>query len=187
MIFNVLKKIGLLGVLAAGVSGQASAEPMAGAPLACPTEAALNRVITSKTLPMEVYQRLAHCVEQGTPQSHRAGVRLLAYGAAQTFYDSYRVPDVTAHQAGAYLRRVVLDNPLAQDFKEDAFAILKDDQKRAELCRLTIKMPIPNYDPAYMVNHGMAAMSGAGSGVNKVAKPKDSWARAVAAYLSCPS
>lgn len=129
----------------------------------CPRLASLDGSQT----PEQLYRGVAACLRGSDPDT---AVVLFGLAAAYGRYDSLRVADSTAHQAGMVLRLAALqqlDEPQRQTLATSLAAALSEPDGQPDLCAAIERIGPPTYQPDYMLRHGQVALrrslSGAGS------------------------
>jgi len=111
---------------------------------------------------------------------------------ARTAYDSRRVSDRTAHQAGAMLLQTLgsaLSEP-EQLALRTALASVASYGSPGHLlvCETLNTLGYPDYYPAYMIQHGMNAFSNPEAvGLVEDFDPDAAWDWALTSFMHCPS
>lgn len=122
----------------------------------------------------------------------RAIKMLLVMNLRATF-DTKRVADKTAHQAGGVLLFEVA-NQIGQDGQDRlsrAFERFGDTGSSAhnEMCASQLEMGVPSHSPNYMIQHGMAAFlereEGDESGLVPDFDPQSAWSYVLVDYFKC--
>jgi hypothetical protein len=126
-------------------------------PLPCTGSAS----VTPEHTPADLYPASAACARAGR---YAEAVELYAFAYSYAMYDTRRVSDETAHQA---VNALQAENLVA----------LPDEQKRAflayfqrsaepgsptiaQICSELRRVGRPEYEPTYMIQHGVAAVAG---------------------------
>lgn len=104
-------------------------------------------------------------------------------------YDSKRVEDKTAHQAGQVIA-LQIRGALGAGEMENMEAALKvyggGSARHQMMCREMKRIGPPDYYPAYMIKHGMSAVLGRDDeGITKGFRSKLAWRDLLANYLKC--
>lgn len=108
--------------------------------------------------PEQLYRGVAACLRRSEPD---AAVLLFSLAVAYGRYDTLRVADPSAHQAGSLLRLVALqrlNEPQRQALSRGLAAGLSDTGSRPDLCATIERIGPPTYRPDYMLNHGEAGL-----------------------------
>lgn len=138
--------------------------------------------------PPDLYKGVVDCLAQ---DDFEASAKLFALAGIYARFDSKRVTDVTARQAGTVLimntfSAVPVDkkNKLGESLNH----ILKTPELLSQLCSEVDTIGIPNYYPGYMIHHGMKAFKGnphEGALVNNF-DSVSVWKSLQSTYLHCP-
>ena len=118
--------------------------------------------ITSSLTPAELYTSLPYCLAEG---KYESAAYLLEFAMVFGRFDTYRVPDITAHQAIPALRFAVLSqvDPERLTALQEAVDELNDDEdSKQTYCQRLMSIGKPDYHPEYMIHHGIAALLGEG-------------------------
>lgn len=116
--------------------------------------------ITSLVTPAELYTSVPYCVAEG---EYESAAYLIEFAIVFGRFDTYRVPDVTAHQVIPGLRFSVLSQVDAEKLSalQQAVDELNDDKGLMQTyCQRLKSVGKPDYHPEYMIHHGMAALMG---------------------------
>lgn len=150
---------------------------------------------TSKLTPADLNSDMGLCLQKG---DYDDAADLFALDGVYGWYDRKRVADETAHDAIGVLQMYTLGN-LSDDQKRNFSDIIgkqfaKGSGGLKQLCKEISAIGIPDYYPAYMIQHGMNAvmssLSGKTSSDDGLVKDFDSkaaWSSALDGYLHCPS
>ena len=181
----------LLGAICASHPGIAFAEPPPAdasdttappSPLGCVDLSSLR----TRDTPAELYPAVRACIQEG----HFArGVRLFALAGVYGRFDTLRVVDVSAHAVIPALRRLVfsqLDDSLMAEFQRAGQALSPGSAALGELCADIRKRGPPAYEPVYMRQHGLGAITGTSGGPPSGFDPAAAWESSLTGYLSCP-
>jgi hypothetical protein len=167
------------------MSGFANAqEPSAAGLLECLEQEAVS---TAKT-PFDLWRRIPTCVAEG---KHDQAAFMYGLAGSLAIFDSMRVKDRSAHQAAKVLPmggQAAMGKERSELFQQKVRERFGDGAKRAKLCEAYKGMPPPAYFPSYMIDHGLANLSGSTadplvSGFNE----SENWPKAVDAYMLCSS
>ncbi len=117
--------------------------------------------VTAQYTPADLYPAFAKCV---MADRFAEATDLYAFAFAFAVYDTKRVPDKTAHQAIMVLQ---LENMSAlPDEKKRAFGeyfervSVPGSPSATAICDELRRVGPPQYEPRYMIQHGMGAASG---------------------------
>src|SRR5262245_19397681 len=145
--------------------------------------------LSSKYTPADLYKAVAKCLEQDKLQE---GIFLFALAGVYGRFDTLRVADETAHSAPTVLLMQALG--AFDESKQNAFSnglknMLGNPEGLRAVCKEIVRIGPPNYHPRYMVQHGMKAFIGTGSGDGLVAdfSAEAAWKTSLDTYLHCPS
>lgn len=116
---------------------------------------------------------------------------LYALMLLRSAFDTRRVADATAHQAGDVLSLQVGESLSDADGPKlaDALGRLVDPgtPRRAGFCEAAKAAGAPQHDPGWMVQHGMGAFLGsAGDGLVPGFDPAAAWALVLTEDMGCP-
>ncbi len=105
-------------------------------------------------------------------------------------FDVRRVVDPTAHQAGQVLTQQLYDSQSEADRAslEDAIRRFADPgtTQRGILCQMLQTAGVPQHDPSWMIQHGMAAFTGLeGDGLVPGFDPAAGWEQALSETVAC--
>ncbi|CAG2129911.1 hypothetical protein CUPL110328_23250 [Cupriavidus plantarum] len=142
--------------------------------------------------PVVLNRVMAACIAQTQLDN---AVFAFALSGAYGHFDSLRVADKTAHQVVKVIRGFTLqsaDSAQLQAFQSHLTATMGNPAQRRGLCASVRSFGPPAYFPAYMVQHGMAAMSAATAGSTPAPRAlvdnfdeARGWTAAVTSYLQC--
>jgi hypothetical protein len=144
--------------------------------------------VQNKLTPVDLYKGTVKCVEQ---EKYKEGVFLFALAGVYGYFDTRRVADNTAHQAVSVLSMTALesmDENKNESFTEMAKKILGTKESLKETCKEIRRIGPPSYYPRYMIQHGMGAFTGSGSGDELIPKFDSvaAWKESLNNYLHCP-
>lgn len=105
-------------------------------------------------------------------------------------YDTKRVKDRSAHQAGAVLALQIRNTLGAARLKKLQAAFDKfggdNSPRHKAFCALMKRQGPPEYHPAYMIQHGMTAFTGRdGNGLIRGFRPQKAWRDLLKGYMKC--
>jgi hypothetical protein len=181
----------LLGAICASPPGIAFAEPPPAdasdttappSPLGC---VALSSLTTQNT-PAELYPGVRTCIQE---RHFDRALRLFAVAGVYGRFDTLRVVDVSAHAVIPALRRLVfsrLDESLMGEFQGAGQALSPGSRALGELCADIRKLGPPTYEPIYMRQHGLGAITGTSGGTPSGFDPAAAWESSLTGYLNCP-
>jgi len=109
--------------------------------------------------PADLYKAFAKCIQEG--DYDKANDLFLLAGAYVRF-DAMRVADKTAHQARTVLIMNNTSEMTAQqkrDWNAHMDKLTPGSERLAEICSKIKKIGVPDYYPAYMIQHGIQAFS----------------------------
>jgi hypothetical protein len=116
--------------------------------------------VHSRMSPPEIYAHARACVAADRLAD---AARLNVLGASFGSFDTLRVRDRTAHQARMMLPMLALQNlepGRLELVRAELLRVAKDPAELAAACREMRRIGPPAYEPRYMIEHGMAAMTG---------------------------
>lgn len=152
--------------------------------LACDAGNALKNTYT----PVELYLTVNDCLAE---KRHPEAARLFVLAGLYGYYDQLRVRDRSAHQAITVLKMAVTPN--FSDAFRDYLSSRVTGPGLAELCATVRAVGRPEYDPGYMINHGLGALRATLSGtpssepaLDGSLSPEALWEQALDGYLHCP-
>lgn len=153
--------------------------------IGCLTSSELKNTYT----PPDLYNGMVQCIKNGRDKD---AAFLFALAGTYSTYDTLRVSDATAHQAHSVLAmraREAVEPSEYQRFFEVVKSTLGDPGKLPGVCREINSIGAPNYQPMYMVQHGMSAFIGANSGSGLVGhfNSTSAWRKSLESYLHCPN
>lgn len=150
----------------------------------CVKLTSLNDMVT----PPDIYAGMVDCANAGL---YTDGAYLFALAGSYTYFDSLRVSDKTAHQAHSVLLRNSME-ALPVDKKVALWQEIKNTlgnpTRLPAVCKEISAIGVARYYPAYMVQHGMAAVLGAkpGDGLVQRFDTEAAWGKTLDSYLHCP-
>lgn len=151
--------------------------------IGCAKAGALRNTLTAADL----YRGLAACAKS---KDYKAAAFLFAMAGAYARFDTLRVADRTAHQAATVLRMQYFD-PLPKRAKQNLAteieATLGQPAGLAATCATLRSLGVPDYYPAYMIQHGMGAVMGRDGGLVAGFDATKAWQQALDGYLHCPA
>lgn len=139
--------------------------------------------------PPDLYKGMVECINQ---DNYSFAAYLFALAGTYARYDTFRVMDITAHDAGQVLVQESLGplNSTHQNaFGQELQNTLGDSNELPNICRELEQIGAPQYHPHYMIQHGMNAIIGSNS-EDELVKNFDSdtaWNTALDDYLHCPN
>lgn len=167
-----------------GVASPANAQNSATSVLA---ECLEQGTISTTKTPFDLWRSIPTCVAE---DKHEQAVFMYGLAGSLGIYDSMRVKDQSAHQAAKIL-------PMAGQsaMGKERFLLFQkmvrerfgDESNRSKFCAAYKGMQPPTYFPTYMVNHGLAYLSG--SKTDPLVSgfiESEAWPKAVEAYMQCP-
>lgn len=111
---------------------------------------------------------------------------LFTVAGAYAYFDTKRVPDISAQDAFQVL---MANDPIDEDdqpvFQKLLEASAQGSPEFLRQCAVIKKLGPPTYDPVYMIRHGMGAFLGAGAGTPKDFDAHVAWKTAMSSYLHC--
>jgi hypothetical protein len=142
--------------------------------------------VTPQHTPADLYPASAACAREAR---YAEAVELYAFAYAYALYDTRRVSDATAHQAVNALQATNL-------------VALPDDQKRAflayfqrsaepgsptivKICSELRRVGPPQYEPSYMIQHGVGAVLGEKNQVPPDFDPDQAWLEVMRDKMRC--
>ncbi len=138
--------------------------------------------------PPDLYLGVIDCLNEGRGQS---AAEMYFVMLARAKFDTYRVTDKTAHDAGQMLA-LQLGQSLLQEKRDLLGTQVKRIMDRegkdfAMLCITLSMMPPPRHNPGYMISHGMGVIMGTTepplvAGFDPVA----AWKDVRTSYMKCP-
>lgn len=141
--------------------------------------------------PTDIYPAVLDCVRKSR---YEDATTLFAYAGLVGRFDMTRVIDRSAHSAIPQLQLVFLTSKLSTDEKSTFLAVSKklfsDQSFLQDFCAQTAKMGPPQYQPTYMISHGMGAVI-EGLGGASTEEPSASfdansaWLQVRSTYLHC--
>lgn len=151
-------------------------------PLSCVGSAS----VTPQHTPADLYPASATCVREAR---YAEAVELYAFAYAYAIYDTKRVSDPSAHQAVNALQATHM-------------VALPDDQKRAfltyfkrsaepgsttvvQICSELRRVGPPQYEPTYMIQHGLAAVTGEKQAIPPDFDADQAWLAVVRDQMRC--
>lgn len=157
-------------------------------PSSCTDRERLSREMT----PVEMNQALPDCIAGSQMDT---ALFLFALSGTYGRYDALRVEDKTSPQVTTILRSQAmqrLTNEQKSAFMSQVKQVAENPSKHSSLCAAVRGFGAPTYYPAYMVNHGMAAVQAsisrkslANRGLRDGFDSKVGWDLAVSEYLHC--
>jgi len=129
-------------------------------------------------------------VRCGKQKQYDKAIELFILMQLRSVYDTKRVEDRTAHQAGQVLA-LQIRNALGKS-RMDKIAAANDrfggngSPRHNAFCAEVKRTGPPNYHPTYMIQHGMSAFTGRkGNGIVKGFRPQKVWSDLLANYMKC--
>ena len=154
-------------------------------PLACGSSAVLKNTDT----PPDIYAGMIACAQDAR---YAEGVYFFALAGAYSYFDAERVADETARQGRTVLLQRslgALDVPVKNAFLKEVSSTLDNPAKLFGVCEELRRIGFPQYEPTYMIRHGMGAAPGSNATSNGLIANFDAaagWNKALADYLHCP-
>lgn len=151
--------------------------------IGCAKPADLRNTLTAADL----YSGLAACAKA---KDYKTGAFLFAMAGVYARFDTLRVADRTAHQAGTVLRMKYFDSlstRAKKDLASQIEATLGQPAALAATCAAIRSIGAPDYYPAYMIQHGMGAVMGSDGGLVEGFDATKAWELALDGYLHCPA
>jgi hypothetical protein len=144
--------------------------------------------LSSEATPADLFPAARKCFDL---EQYQKAIDLYFLASTYARYDTYRVSDRSAHQAGPAL---ALDAFESADEAHSAayqrtFEMTTNDPKRlATLCEAIRKLGPPTYPPRYMIAHGTGANVGQSTPDGLVADfdADAAWERTLSSFLHCP-
>ncbi len=127
------------------------------------------------------------CVGEGK-WAEAANLYALAFLRAE--FDTRRVEDASAHQAGEVLSMQLGESLTDNDRAKlgEALAAFADPTapQKTAFCRAAMAAGVPQHDPSWMIQHGMGAFLGSqGDGLVKGFDAESAWALVLREDMSC--
>lgn len=139
--------------------------------------------------PPDLHTGITACVAE---EKYDLAARLFALSGIYGAFDSARVTDRSAAKANVILILILfteMDPAKKRKLEEAVISIAADTALLANLCNEVRSVGMPNYYPAYMINHGINSRIG-NPDEGALAKDFDSskvWADLQTTYLKCPA
>jgi len=153
--------------------------------LGCVTLEAIDKSVQ----PPDLYKAIPQCITAGR---YPAAVELFMLAGLEVRFDSTRVTDKTAGQAGQVMIMNTF-NPLPQEqrqkFADTLNVLIKEPKALALVCEGAQKLGPPTYYPEYMILHGIKAFTGDPrvSAIDTAMNGQAVWAQIQHTYLNCPT
>jgi len=152
--------------------------------------------LVSQPTPVDLYKDASSCIDQ---ERYDEGLFLYSVAGAYGRFDMLRVKDATAHDVAIMLPGIIfrpLDKTKLAAFQERVKQLSSSDALRGKYCLDLKSISPPQYFPAYMISHGLAAtaralnvpLQGSSPGDNPLVSPFDAakaWNQAVDEFLKC--
>ena len=154
-------------------------------PVGCVTLGETTAAMTPPDLALSVLS----CRDQGRLRDQTELFTLLMM---RGYFDAYRVTDATAHQALTVLRMQLGERLGAKDdqaLMADLQRLIADKESEGlkDFCARLLALPLPDYEPVYMIEHGMNAVIGtADTAPVKEVDAMAVWKSVVSVGLQCP-
>jgi len=145
--------------------------------------------IDKSAQPPDLYKAIPRCITAGR---YPDAVELFMLAGLQVRFDSTRVTDKTAGQAGQVMIMNTF-NPLPEEQRQkfaDVFNVLiKEPKTLTQVCEDAQKLGPPTYYPEYMILHGIKAFTGDPrvSALDTAMNGQAVWSRIQHTYLNCPT
>ena len=140
--------------------------------------------------PPDLYRAVTECLAKG---NYELALRLFMLAGTYASFDAERITDKT----GAQAKTVLVTNTLINEPEEkkaklgEIFSQISNDPAAlGRLCGEVQRVDMPNYYPAYMIQHGIIAYTGNNPNDGALVQNFDApgtWKRVQTAYLNCPS
>lgn len=125
--------------------------------------------LSNKHTPADTFRGMSKCL---AAKNYQTAVELYAFSRIYGGIDARRVTDSTARQAITVLQMEAVSNLSKDELNSFSTAVkerLADgSQSLKDICAKILAIGAPDYRPYYMIQHGMGAFAGqgTGSGVN---------------------
>jgi len=143
--------------------------------------------VTNEHNPADILTGMGKCIEL---KDFNKAAKLFAISGVYGTYDTYRVKDISAHQALLVLQQNILIN-IEEKEGESLMSSLnktlkKGSKELTEVCQSIQQIGKPNYFPKYMIQHGIQAfMDNEGNGLVEEFDSEESWDLVLTNYLHC--
>jgi len=146
-----------------------------------PADCVTIEKLGNQKTPADIFVGIRKCVLH---EKYDTGAKLFLLALAYGKFDSLRVIDKTAHQAIGVLRVEFFSQLEADQIKtiRQRFKTIMDDPSS---CKSIISLGVPNYQPDYMLQHGMSAFTGKGKGLHANFNAANAWTTVIKDYLKC--
>lgn len=143
--------------------------------------------LTNQNTPADIFPGVRKCIDAG---EYEKAANLFAVAGVYGRFDTLRIVDKTAHQAIKALQLEYLssiDKARAEEFQEAIRGRLDaDSSDLVRICDDIKKIGAPEYEPVYMLQHGISAFTGTGGGIKTDFNVAEAWAASLEDYLHCP-
>ena len=138
--------------------------------------------LSNKNNPVDIFIGIAHCIENSNFQN---AAELYYAGMSYGYYDTKRVSDTTAHQAISVLRMNIgggMTEEQIQNFQQALDSITPD-----KICPALEHLGKPEYQPTYMIQHGMGAFTGQSTkdGLVENFDSASAWSKSLSTIAKC--
>ena len=176
----------LLGILGAPISWLAFLVPLAMIPEDLPQGCIKAESVKNTYTPYILYQSIPKCMLEGDVDSSAFLWRMVKiYGR----YDMLRVKDETAKAAIDYLEMRLLQHDLDKDKAKKLAEAVNTSFSITEMCAQVKRIGAPDYHPAYMIEHGIEAMTEKSrdyDGLVPNYSREANWREIINRYMKCP-
>lgn len=136
--------------------------------------------------PADMYPAFADCVDKGRYQD---ATQLFMLAGADSSFDVLRVSDITAHDAKTVLvmKSMATIDPTKKAAWAESMKTYLAGAGHTEGCATIRRLGPPSYYPSYMIQHGMAALTGGNQA--PLVTPFDAsaaWQSVLTTYLQYP-
>ena len=123
-------------------------------------------------------------------KNYDTAVDLFILMQLRAVYDTKRVKDRTAHQAGSVLATQIRNalGPARLEKMQEALDKFggNNSPRHKAFCALMKRQGPPKYHPTYMIQHGMSAFTGReGNGLIRKFRPQKAWPDLLKNYMKC--
>lgn len=139
--------------------------------------------------PADLLPAFAACVTQ---ERYDEATFLFAAASAYGAFDRARVADKTAHQASSVLilqASEPLEAAKKQKWQDSLQPTFAPGPAQDRICGGLRKLGKPDYDPQYMIRHGMSAFTGNAGDPQLIGgfEPDATWEKVLSEFMSCPA
>jgi len=136
--------------------------------------------------PADLYPAFGQCLVQS---NYTDAVAIAMVAGAYARFDTLRVADKTAHDAGKLLFIKAAAGSTEEQkkaFQQKMLETTKNPETLKVACAQIEKIGPPDYVPNYMMKHGMSAFTGQAGGLVEGFDAKAAWKSTLDTYLHCP-